>query len=351
MPKRETIDLFLMPSLDAQRKEHANILLLKDARVKRTYNPYRGAILVMDVAMLKKKPEIPPNQMVIILNLGDLYQNHIGLREEDEEYRKYLAERNVTFIYLQCELEPTDTRTERWVKRSIYHGDEHILLLPMPMGYISGSKINLHYKDMDSSAFHAKNLARRNGNSYLYDWCWIGTPSSVERIEAIDILIERMDYDSAFMAINEIAIKNPDVKAYVKTIHADNKAIPYDKFMEIHRKSKIAVSCNGLGMWCYKDCEMLARNVFVLRQWHKNLSLNPISPKDGTHWKVFRNNELNELIDYYLTHDKEREEIADEGHDYFRKAINGGWAESYVSALLEYRETRNRHAFGDLLLR
>jgi hypothetical protein len=74
----------------------------------------------------------------------------------------------------------------------------------------------------------------------------------------------------------------------------------------------------------------------VLRQHHKNLELNPFSPKDGVEWVVFKNDEVKDKIDYYVNNDAERERINDAGHEYFKWAIDGGWATTYGKMFLDY---------------
>jgi hypothetical protein len=124
----------------------------------------------------------------------------------------------------------------------------------------------------------------------------------------------------------------------------------YDNYIKYCRQAKVNISLNGMGMWCYKDSELFAHNCFCLREHHKNLSINSLSPKDGVHHIVFKGFlELRNLIEYYLHAEKEREKINDAGHEYFKNGISGGWAENYVTGLQGYMNTGDSNEFGGLL--
>lgn len=347
MPKSTNIRLSVHPDLDVQRREHAEILLLRDPRVEEVSE---GDIdyYVIDAVQLAQYPKIKNNIRWIALSLGDLYQGKIGLRRKDFKYRNYLRENGVKIIYLECETEPIDSAVvdNQLISRKMrtYPDPDSMAVLTLPMGYISGSKINIHYPDNDVSALFINHL-ESNPKEYEYDYCWIGTDTAEDRIEAIDLLEKKNG--NGFIARSQISLET-DKDKRAEIVHADNKKIPYDDFLTISRRSKINISCNGMGMWCYKDAEMLSRNCFVLRQWHRNLDKNPLSPKDGEHWAVFRTEEIGDKIDYYLSHEKEREEINDAGHEYFKRGIMGGWAKHYVDALIAYKESNSFEAFGKL---
>jgi hypothetical protein len=349
-PRKETIRFFLAPQLDVQRREHANILFLRDPRAICVQKPEQADYIIMDMLHLyssvvehERYPRVTYGTKYIIMNLGDLYHWMVGLRYFDGKYRDHIAKMNAKFFVFTCETEPYFIDDAR--KHQIFPGNEHINILPLPMGYIAGSKVNVHYCDKDDSVHFWKNLGRK-GKQWEYDWCWIGTETSTGRKKLVAEL-ESIRND------HSVLIKNPLCEfdkhdEREKFVHADNKAVPYAKFKEYHLKSKVGISCNGMGMWCYKDAELMAWNVFCLRQWHKNLNLCPLSPKDGKHWVVF-NGDLKEKLGYYVKHDDEREEINDAGHKYFRDGIMGGWAKIYVDALIAYKKTENRKEFGELL--
>ena len=119
-------------------------------------------------------------------------------------------------------------------------------------------------------------------------------------------------------------------------LHADNKTVPYDKYLDFHRRSKVCISANGCGVWNYKDGEFFANNCFVLRQYHKNLGLNPFTPRDGKEWIIFETKDVEQKLNYYVKNDKERERINDQGHRYFLNSINGWWASQYANMFLDH---------------
>jgi len=210
--------------------------------------------------------------------------------------------------------------------------DDHITILTLPLGYCSGSKINLYYPDDDNSAYHISNMLP-NDKHYERDWCWIGAQSSIDRKQ----MFERLDSANG----NHTFIVNPVCtvpkgQGRTRALNADNKPVPYTKYLDTHRKSKVCISANGLGMWNYKDAEFFANNCFVLRQFHKNLELNPFTPRDGKHWAVFQTDDVVDAINYYVSEDDERERINDAGYEYFKWAITGGWANEYAGMFLNY---------------
>jgi hypothetical protein len=243
--------------------------------------------------------------------------------------------------------------------------------LSIPLGYPAGGKMNLNYQDYETDAHHINNL-EPNPKEYDYKFCWIAAPSSPWRKEIFAKLynaywgngvwtnIKNINLDITNDIIppdwfDSILIKcqmdyNKDIEEHRQNIHADKKTIPYDQFRQYHRKSKVNISCRGISKWNYMDGEYFAWNCFNLRQDHDDLDYNPYSPVDGKHWVTFNDNNLTELLNYYIRHDDERERINDAGHEYFKEGISGGWAKKYTDMFLDYLNTKDTRAFGKVVI-
>jgi hypothetical protein len=71
---------------------------------------------------------------------------------------------------------------------------------------------------------------------------------------------------------------------------------------------------------------------------------------NGKHWVTFNDDNLTELLNYYIRHDDERERINDAGHEYFKEGISGGWAKKYTDMFLDYLNTKDTRAFGKVVI-
>jgi len=338
MQQRENIKCHLHSELDAQWEELLNIYFARDRRVSWATRAEADFVVVSFADLASKRAEFFDNTRFIVLSFGDLPYAMLGLRPEDAKFRKETKAGGAQFFYLQAEPEPRCAQDQvQNAFASAYsldklYTDTHITILTLPLGYCSGSKINLYYPDQDMSAYHINNC-RMNDKKYEYDWCWIGADSSRDRARMFQYL-QSVNGKHQFI-VNPICTV-PKSQGREKFLHADNKPVPYAKYLEMHRKSKVCLSANGIGMWNYKDSEFMANDCFVLRQDHKNLTLNPFTPKDGKHWAVFKTEDVAKAIEYYVANDVERERICDAGHDYFKWAINGGWAGHYAGMFLDY---------------
>jgi len=343
MRKRETIRLYRFSKLDAQWSELLNIYLARDKRVQFVNNRNEADFVVIDVRDLNgKTQDFYRDSKFIVLSFVDLGRLMLGLRPDDMMFREVTKKKGAEFFYLQGECSPNNPFQETGVT-TFYDkdmpdvsGDEHMTVLTLPMGYVSGSKINSCFPDNDSTTYWVRSW-KSNPKKYDFDWCWIGARSSRDRF-ALFSQLESLNGRHKFVISDMVTSGSKEER--VKLLHADNKTVPYDEYLDYHRRSKVSISANGLGMWNYKDAEFMANNCFVLRQWHKNLFLNPWTPKDGVHWVVFKNDEVKDKIDYYVKNDKERETINDAGHEYFKWAIRGGWAEKYADMFLDYLNER-----------
>jgi hypothetical protein len=340
MQPRESIKCHLHSNLDAQWRELLNIYFARDSRVEWVDRENADFVVLIFADLVAKPAEFFKNTNFIVLSFGDLPKAMVGLRPEDKVFRDATRVAGAKFFYFQAEPEPQcakDQVGDAFTAASMYaldglYTDQHITILTLPLGYCSGSKINLFYKDNDTSAYHITNC-RANDKKYEFDWCWIGAASSKDR-RAMFEQLQAVNGKHQFIVNPLCTIPKKQDRA--KFLHADNKPVPYAKYLDMHRKSKVCISANGIGMWNYKDAEFLANDCFVLRQWHKNLGLNPLTPKDGEHWAVFQTDQVAEAIDFYVHDDVERERICDAGHDYFKWAINGGWASEYAGMFMDY---------------
>jgi hypothetical protein len=339
MQQRENIKCRLLSKLDAQWQELFNIYLARSKRVEMVKPDEDADFIVIKYSDLAgKKIDFFRNRKFIVLSFGDVARAMLGLRPEDTMFRDVTKNAGAVFFYLQGEVAPkciADEIKESWA--SSYRMDKlntgsHIHILTLPLGYCSGSKINLFYEDNDRSAWFVKTW-KTNPKQYEYDWCWIGAESSMDRKKMFAVL-DNLNGSHKYIINKCSPALNKEERR--KQLHADNKPVPYAQYLDFHRKSKVCISANGLGMWNYKDSEFLANNCFVLRQWHKNLELNPFTPKDGKHWAVFQTDQVAEAIDYYVKEDMERERICDAGHDYFKWGIFGGWADAYAEMFIDY---------------
>jgi len=99
---------------------------------------------------------------------------------------------------------------------------------------------------------------------------------------------------------------------------------PYTKMSEIYSQSKIGFSY-PIRENCFtmRSFEILASGTFLLMKNFKNKNDNSIQImgfKNNTHLKLFDStDELFKIIDYYLLHDREREEIALQGYNFVKE--------------------------------
>jgi len=226
-----------------------------------------------------------------------------------------------------------------WYDR--FKGLDSLAVISCPL-LLGGSAQYLCRPGNDEENLFCRNLIQ-NPKQYLYDYSFFGAGSYPDRDNALSILDSSKDRLSHLRGYVQVT-RSGHLDA---RIDAD---IPYQKLMQLMRWTRVNISLNGFGVWCLKDGELFSRNCFNLRQYHEVLFLNPLSPKDGIHWVVFKNEELEEKILYYVNNPLERETINDAGFRYFARGINGDWATYYVDRLLAYVQSGRRSALGDLLV-
>jgi hypothetical protein len=100
-----------------------------------------------------------------------------------------------------------------------------------------------------------------------------------------------------------------------------------------------------------KDGELFASDCLILRQDHPTINLNPLTPRDGRHWVVFKTEALATTIDALLADAPRRDAIRRAGHDLFRQVLfESLWSRAYVDALEAFVASRSKRAWGELAI-
>jgi len=90
-----------------------------------------------------------------------------------------------------------------------------------------------------------------------------------------------------------------------------DRRIPYSEYLETMYNSRINLSFEGIGELTNRHLEILANCSFMICQSSINELDLPLPLVDGKHFVSFRNkDDLLEKINFYLKHDKDRNEIA-----------------------------------------
>jgi hypothetical protein len=203
---------------------------------------------------------------------------------------------------------------------------------------LGGSRFHITVQqDFEGDSLFSRTLRANPHPNYLYDFSCIGAITSPDRQAAFDLL-EKSGRKNGF-----VKVSTPG--------HADAAAatVPIQEYLRISRASRICISLNGRGPWCLKDGELFANECFILRQWHPSIDLNPLTPQDGVHWRIFRTENLLETIEECLADAKGCESIAAAGHAMFRQAMQKSlWSGRYAAALAEFQRTGAKGAWGAL---
>jgi len=343
--------------LDTKQREILDSVLLRANNIEIIDHPGYADYRIIDARQLDNDVRLP-GKRYIVCDFGDVGQWMGGLRRDHDGFRR--LNQRATLIYLKVEWNMP--YTNRLVT------SENMIFLSLPL-LLGGSAKNIYKPDDDGDFLFSRVLAK-NPRDYWHDFGWIGNRSSDDRKRTERSLYDHYKNDPAFKHnlkwANKLKVRDgiiPDLRRghtgylistrHIRAVHQDareNMDIPIADLMEIFKRTKVNISCNGHGVWCLKDGELLSRNCFVLRQHHKELDRNPLTPKAGKHWVVFTDDDLLKKLYYYIHNDRERERINDAGHDYFRRGIMGDWAEYYARRFEDFLISGNRRVFGDLLL-
>jgi len=237
----------------------------------------------------------------------------------------FIKNNNIKVVYIKLQPYKLDFYKDFILK----HYLKSFVFLSAPL-LLGGSDKHITLgKDFEGHYLFERNLCFSEQEVYKYNWMFLGSITSRDREEATKVLDDlAKNDDNVFYKIARPGFES-----------AKSAAVPIDDYLNKLKETKVNLSLNGNGVWTLKDGECLARGAFVLRQYHPMLSINKLSPKDGKHWVVFENEDLKEKLEYYINNDLEREKIRKEGFEYFKKMINGGYSEVYMTGIKHFFET------------
>jgi hypothetical protein len=213
----------------------------------------------------------------------------------------------------------------------------HVLTVPMWLG---GSRLHMTARmDFEGADLFRYRLAPNPDPEYKYNWMWVGTDNSPDR-KTVAKIMQGLDQQNAFVA-------------WTKSCYDDAclAAIPRAQYLQIMKWSRICLSLNGNGPWCLRDGELFSSHAFCLRQAHPALTTNPLSPQQGKHWFIFNTPDLADAIKYFLANPREREQIRDQGFEYFRSVLEGNlYSREYGSRLTAYLEHPTKQIWNPLAI-
>ena len=321
-------------NLDVKQTEIVRCLLADGRRTRITADYAAGSIPVF----ISTDPDferlylamMPP--LAFVLDLHDKGRRLDFLDVSDSVYRA-MAEHNLTIVYLKLQIH--DPARYRELNRD--PARLHVLSMPLLLG---GSRFHITVAPDFNGDMLFRNVFRSNPNPrYEYDWSYIGSPTSPDRAAAMAIL-------------REIRTSRGFLTESIPG-HSDAAAatVPYNEYIRISRASRIGISLNGRGPWCLKDGELFANDCLVIRQDHPSIGLNPLSPRDGRHWVVFKTDAIGSTIDELLADRSRCDAIRQAGHDLFRQVLfESLWSRAYVDGLESFVASRSKDAWGDLAI-
>ncbi len=241
------------------------------------------------------------------------------------------ARENLQIIYLKLQVHDP----AQYANLNLAPKQVHILSWPLLLG---GSRFHISaQQEFQGDALFSRTLAPNPHPEFKYDFSCIGSITSPDR-------------EAAFATLEQSPRKNRYIKISTPG-HQDaaSATVPLLEYLLISRQSRINISLNGRGPWCLKDGELLANQCFILRQWHPSIVLNPLTPRDGQHWRIFRTETLLDTIEACLADAEECKKIATAGHRLLRTVTHDClWSHQYATALTNFRCTGQKSAFGEL---
>jgi hypothetical protein len=274
------------------------------------------------------------NRVIVVLDYQDWWTNDwIGDADirnpKDFGYAAAIANGN-RIVYLKLQInEP---------KFYASHQTESMVVLSCPLLLGGGRRWIGHPDTSNEFLFENRLTLPESPPQYDRDVAFINSIDSMPWRAAICDVLEAIPGRSVFCSRGK------------RNENSEKATIPIREMFNMHRRSRVTVSANGSGMWCLKDGELFNSGCFILREVHKNISINPLTPKFREHWDSFTLETLAEKVDYWLSHDIEREEIKCAGYDYFRRGILGAWATTYTDRLEQFITHSDPASFGDLLV-
>jgi len=265
----------------------------------------------------------------IFLDLHDKGRKFDFLSLTDSMWQT-IATDQLQLIYLKLQVH----QPANYVQLNRLPSQVHVLSMPLLLG---GSRFHITVtEDFAGDCLFSRNLRPNPSPAYEYDWSCIGSPTSDDRKAAFDLLQQQP-------AKGFLTVSIPG--------HSDARVatVPMEKYLQISRDSRLCISLNGRGPWCLKDGELFANECFILRQWHPTIDLNPLTPRDGIHWRIFRTENLLQTIAECLANPTDCERIRREGFANFRQAMsNQLWSNCYVECLADFLENPTKAAWNYL---
>jgi hypothetical protein len=328
-----TAPIHLFPvGLDVKQTECLRCLLADDirARIVADWSPSAIPVFLSTDPGLESYFQSANPRLSVILDPHDKGRklDFVGL---PDSLWQLASRENLQIIYFKLQVhDPAN-----YARLNLAPKNVHILSWPLLLG---GSRFHITVQpDFQGDSLFSRTLAPNPHPDYQYDFSSIGAITSPDRQAAFDLLQ-----------------KSPRKNAYVKIStpgHTDAAAatVPLQDYLQIARSTRINISLNGRGPWCLKDGELFANQCFILRQWHPAIDLNPLTPKDGIHWRIFRTENLLKTIEECLANPQGCQKIAAAGHANFREATcNALWSKCYAAALEEFQRTGQKSAWGNL---
>jgi spore maturation protein CgeB len=113
---------------------------------------------------------------------------------------------------------------------------------------------------------------------------------------------------------------------------------------EIYSQSKLGFNYSIFNELNMRFFEIMSSGTMLLTNPIKECNIEKLGFRDGEHLRVYHNpKELFALIDYYLSHDQERELIAQKGYN---MVISKHTYDNRVREMLEYIHGFLRNPFG-----
>jgi len=330
--ERRKTDIQLFPvGLDVKQTECVRCLFADGNRASIIADWHPSAIPVFfstDAQFESRFRQICP-KVSIVFDGHDKGRKFDFLGISDELWQ-FISQNQLQVIYLKLQVH----NAVNYSQLNRLPEQVHVLSWPLLLG---GSRFHLTVQeDFEGDCLFSKTLNPNPSSVYEYDWSCVGSPTSDDRKAAFDLL--EKNPAGGFLTVS-------------KPGHADANAatVPMEKYLQISRASRICISLNGRGPWCLKDGELFANDCFILRQWHPTIDLNPLTPKDGVHWRIFKTENLTETIKECLADPAGCNRIRRSGFDNFRQAMRENlWSSRYAGCLESFLKSAQKSAWGEL---
>jgi hypothetical protein len=326
---------FFAVGLDAKQKDFFETLFINRQKMFTAQHWENGMFPVL-MATTDMRLDILvkrfPSPLFVFLDFEDRARDCIELGQGDT--RGLLSSHDVQILYVKLQvLDPSYYCYQNPLPAKV-----HVLSCPLLLG---GSRFHITNQVDDTGDCLFRRVYTRNSlPEYEFDWSWVGAPTSRDR-RSILSRIHLFDRERAFVQISKKGHQD-----------AAQATVPYEKYIEISRRSRVCLSLNGFGPWCLKDGEMLANNCFILRQDHSALHLNPLSPQNNKHWVTFCGvDDCIAQLKNWVNAESEREKIRQAGFDLMGKILfENYFANHYAAAFETFVQSQSKDAWGSLAI-